>query len=221
MKKTILIIIACLFSFSAYAQLSEAYETTKEKVKSFVSEKKEACPVYADTPMSKVERAPWEIEIGLNFLYDPSNGDSQFRTDSWSGEIVHNFSSAFGAFVKYDTIAFEKRNYDGSKYSKEWSGYSVAGGFHLYLTPIVRIYGAAGKIQLKDSNGNEPDYGTTFEKGIKIDIPLKDWGYKLVIAYRIVDASIASDNPDIQEALADGSYNSLTLTLSLPFGYPD
>lgn len=219
MKKIILVLISFVFSISAYAQLDNAWQTTKKTVTEFTSKDEKACPVYANTPISKVTRAPWELEIGINALFFPSNGSVQVRTDSFGIEVIHNLSNAFGAFVRYDALKFEKDEYKNTEYDKNWSGYSIVGGFHFYPMPIVRIYGAGGMISLKDDNGNEPDYGTVIERGAKIDLPLSSWGYKAVLAYRIVDAKIDKDSKDVSDAIADGSYSSIGLYVSIPFGY--
>ena len=219
--KIILILVSIFFSFSINAQqLSDAYNAGKEKITSFIEDKK-ICPVYSDTPISKVERAPWEIEIGVNMISNPSNGDAQFRFDSWSGEVVHNFSSVLGAFVRYDALKYEKREYENTKYGTDWSGYSAVAGFHLYLMPTFRLYGGVGKIQLKDENGNEPDYENVVDFGLKYDIPLDSWGYKVVVVYKIVNANLADEKIEAADAIADGSQNIIGLMLSLPFGYPE
>ena len=217
MKKYVIALVLILFSLNSYAQLSKAYQAVEEKVTTFVDGKKDVCPVYADTPMSKVIRQPWEIEVGFNLGILPSNGPPQFRSDSLSLELVHNMSNAFGVYLRYDTIKYEKYDYENSTYAPEWDNYSITGGAHLYLTPVLRVFGGFGKIMAKDEEGKEPDLGSAVEKGIKYDIPLGD--YKIVLVYKIVEASLNSEDPEIEEATGEQNYSIIGVTLSIPFGY--
>lgn len=218
MKKLILCLISLFVSISCYADFSGAYQAGKEKVVNFVSNDNR-CPIHSETPLSKIKRPPWEVEVGFNLMYSPSNGGYQFRTDSLTLEVVHNLSTVFGVFVKYDNINYDKDKYDNTKYDNEWTGYNAVAGVHIYITPIIRIYGGFGYFALKDNDGNQPDYETANELGIKFDIPMDKWGYKLVLGYKMVEAHIADDNLDASEAIADGSYNAISFTISLPFGY--
>lgn len=223
MKKLFIFIIASLFATQGYAQLDSAYQNTKEKISSIVKGEEQTCPVYEDTPISKVKRVDWEFEIGMNFMVDPSNGDSQMRSDTWSIEAIHNLSSVFGIFARYDVTKFEKRKYKDSEYSNKWEGYTAVAGIHFYITPVLRIYGGLGTIDIKDNEDNRPDggYGTVIDRGLKYDIPLDKWGYKVVLSYRIIDADVAGDDVGSNDALADGSHNVLGVSVSIPFGYAE
>jgi len=216
MKKIILIVAVIFLSFPAYGQgLSNAYKTVKEKVVEKVDP--QACPVYDDTPIGEIIRQPWEIEVGINLLTSPSNGSAQFRTDNFSFEVIHNMSSAFGAYLRYDVLKYEKHKFEGSVYSEKWDNYGIFGGFHLYLSPTIRLFGGAGKIYAKDADGNEPDIKTSIEYGAKYDIPLK--GYKFVTAFKVVDGQINKESPKLSEITGDQSYWAISTTLSIPFGY--
>lgn len=218
MKKLFVTLILLLFSVSTYAELSGYYNAGKTKVseikESFVGN--ENCPVYADTPLSKVSRPAWELEVGINAGMFPSNGAPQFRTDSFSGEVVHNLSNAFGVYAKYDSILYDKYNYVNSEYEPEWNNYLVSVGVHLYVTPVIRGFVGAGKMYAKDSEGNKPSLGTAFERGVKYDIALK--GYKIVLVYKNVEAELSEEEPNITESSGSQTYSVFGISLSVPLG---
>ena len=216
MKKLILIVAVIFLSIQASGQsLSNAYKTVKEKVSGEVEQ--QVCPVYENTPIGNIIRQPWEIEVGFNLLTSPSGGSPQLRTDAFSVEVIHNMSSAFGAYVRYDVIKYEKHRFSGSIYSEEWDNYGIFGGFHLYIVPTIRIFGGVGKVYAKDIQGNEPDLKAAIEYGTKFDFPFK--GYKFVTAFKIVDSQLNNDEVKINEATGDQSYWTISTTLSIPFGY--
>ena len=212
MKKIILILVL-LFPFSVNAQLSDAYNTTKEKVKGVIH--RNSSPDTDPYSGNKMRRS-WEIEAGFNAAFFPSNGSAQLRTDALTVELIHNMSNVFGAFVKYSIQRYEKFEYENSVYDKEWDNYSVIGGFQLYLMPKLRVYAGGGKVYAKDKDGNNPSLGAAIEKGIKYDFPIS--GYKIVVGYATVDAQMSDDKPDITESTGDQTHSFISVTLSIPFG---
>lgn len=218
MKRLIIFAVIALLAVDAFSQgLSDAWTSTKETVTNTFTKEEKACPVYAATPMAQIKRKPWEVEAGFNLLMFPSNGGPQIKTNSWGIEVVHNMSSVFAVYVRYDLINYEKYNYENSEYDKEWENYVVSGGAHLYLNPVVRVFGGFGKVYAADKDGNEPDLGTSVEYGVKYDIPLQ--GYKLVLFFKTVEARLTDDNPDIEESTGTQSYSVAGASLSIPFGY--
>jgi len=221
MKKLFLAIALILFSAHSYAVIKKTLPEKAEEVVSNFTQKKETkkvCPVYSDSPMSEIERSPWELELGFNMMYSPTNGKPQFTLESWSAEVVHNLSSALGAYVRYDDLKFEKKDYNGLEYAGKWSGKAAAAGFQFYFFPTFRIYAGVGTAEMEAENGGKSDYGSFVDWGAKIDIPLENWGYKAVIAYKVVGVDSKDDEGEA-DVLQDWSYNAISFTLSFPFGY--
>ena len=216
MKKLILVLLAVFLPFALSAQgLSGAYKRAKDVV--FVGDEPDACPVYASTPYGEVVREAWEIELGLSLIAFPSNGPPQFMSDGISMTLIHNISASFGAYASYNSMTLNKYEYENSEYDDEWKVQAAHGGFHLYVSPIIRVYAGAGKVWMKDKQGNEPDLDMSVEKGISIDVPLG--GYKAVIGYKAVEARLTdAEDSDVSEAYAEGSYSVVYVTLSIPLG---
>ena len=129
---------------------------------------------------------------------------------------MHNLSYALGAYVRYDDIKFEKKKYGGAEFAGKWSGKAGAAGFQFYVFPEFRIYGGIGTAELTAENGGKSDYGSFVDWGAKIDVPLKDFGYKLVFAYKVVGVD-SKDDEDETDVLGDWSYNAVSLTIAFPF----
>lgn len=215
MKRLILVAILLLFSFSAQAQLSNAYTTVKEKVTTTGPQAEKNCPVYSYTPRGEVVRSPWEVELRNNLMDIPSNGRVQGHTENFDIQIIHNLSASFGVYVWYGTRNATKNEVTGSKYDEDWESQTLMAGAHLYLTPIIRIFGGGGNIWLSNEAG-DPVLDVAVEKGIAFDIPIGD--YKLTITYKVVEAQL-KDEVDISEITGDGSYQVGAIGLSIPLNY--
>lgn len=226
MKKAILILLVCFLPLTVFAQLADTAESigngievVKEKV--FGDKDKESddkiCPVYSNTKYEDIVRRRWEIELGLNVLMEPTNGSIQGSIGSFTGSLTHNFTEAFGTYIRYDYINFTKDEYLDSPYHKNWNIQAGYWGFHLYIFPTFKAFIGAGTIQMKDGDGNSAELETPVERGISYDIPV--YGYKIVLGYRTVSAKVADSNKKKSStALSDGSYSAYSITLSLPFG---
>ena len=201
-----------------YSQLSSAYTTIKKTVTETVDKAPSVknCPVYAYTPRGKILRSPWELEPQWNVIDIPANGRVQGRTENFGVQLNHNLSASFGVYARYGIRSTEKNTVDGAAYEEEWETQEALGGVHLYITPVIKIFGGAGKIWAKNEEG-EPELETAFERGLSFDVPLSD--YKLVITYKIMEAQLAEEDPDVSEIVADGSYQSIGISLSIPLNY--
>ena len=219
MKRIILAAILLLLTIPAQAQLSNAYKTVRETVTEVQlpgAKSQKNCPVHAYTPRGEIMRSPWELEPQWNLIDIPSNGRVQGRTENFGIQINHNLSASFGVYVRYGIRTTEKNAVEGAAYNEEWKTQEALAGVHLYLTPVIKVFAGAGKIWLDNDEGS-PELEAAFERGIAFDIPISD--YKLVIAYKVMEAMLAESNPDVSEIVADGSYQSIGVSLSIPLNY--
>ncbi len=228
MKKIILFAICSCFLFSnIYAQgFGDAYGSAKNKIVQVLTteteeeEDKNLCPIYADTPMSKVERAPWELVVKLPFMDFPVNGPPQFRFDNFNLGVIHNVSSALGVYITYGQRASDKYNYENSNYDPEWETVSVFAGIQFYITPIFKIAYGIGYISAEDKEGNTVEFEMPTEYIFSVDQAFWDGKYKLTFFYSAVRAPIKeAEGAEVSEAIADGSYSQLGVALVFPFGY--
>lgn len=201
---------------SAYAQyLEDAVRKTTTVVEEVTSDKprkqEHYCPVHADTPRQDIERPPWELDFRMNVLDTPSNGGYQFHIDNLDIRLTHNLSNTLYAYAWVGNRSVEKINYEDAAYDKEWKSQMVFGGFGIYLTPVIKVFGGAGWIFLENDDG-EPELELPVERGIGYDIP---WGgNKFVIEYRFIDAKL-KDKPHVSEAPADGSFSSVSIAYTV------
>lgn len=218
MKKAYLFLILLFFAFPAFAQLSDAYSTVETKVTKLVNPGKDTCPVYADTPMSKVNRPSFEVDFRIGLLDSPQGGSFAFRTDNFDLVLRHNLSSTLFAYGWYGTRNYEKPDYEWAGYGEKWTSRMVFGGIGVYLTPVISIYAAGGKVWLENENGDSPDLSMAIERGVSLDTPIGN--NKVVISYRIVEAPLSTeDEIDADEVMGDGSFSVLSVSFSVPLDW--
>lgn len=223
MKKLILFMALIFFAIPAYAQLSDAYNATKIKVTELVTsteKSKDNCPVYSDTPRSQINRSAWEVELGFPFLDFPNNGPRQFRTDNFSLRVVHNLSSALNVYARYDKRSVDKYDYENSTYDPAWETFGFFAGIQLYVMPTFSVGYGIGYISAKDLNDEEVDLEAATEWVFSFHQPFWDGKYKVIFSYNAVEAKLQdAAEQDVSAAVADGSYSTLSASLSIPLGY--
>jgi len=217
MKKLVILVVFLMLSVSAYADFGSGYTKMKETVFSVAEPAlKNNCPVTASTPFAEVNRADLDIEFRLNVLDSPSGGYYNFYTENFDVQITYNLTSGFFVYGWYGNRNTEKPSYEGSAYDPGWESRMVMGGAGIYLTPVLKIYGGAGKIWLENDNGDEPGLDTAIERGISLDVPWEG-GKKIVVSYRFIDARLGDEDPDIVDSQGNGSFSSVSLSFSIPF----
>jgi|GEM_PF-5678840 len=217
MKKILLFLLplCLLFSFSAFAYMGENYV---EKAKDVVTSNDERCPVYAETPLKEVKRAPFEISLRWNLLDFPSSGPPQVRTENLDIAVNLNLSQSLFAYGWIGTRTTRKTDYvyenTSREYDPEWKSRMIFAGFGIYITPTLKFFGGFGKIVLENADGSAPDLNVANERGLAYDIPF--FQNKLEISYRVVEAEVAGESIPVEDAPASGSYNALAISLTVP-----
>jgi len=219
MRSVLTIIFLCIFSISAHAEsyLMDAVRITPfaEKTSPQRSSPKN-CQIHADTPSDQIVRSAWEMEPQWNFVDIPSIGSIQGRTENFGFMVTHNLSSSFGVYARYAQRSTEKDDIPGSAYDKNWKTQEVVAGVHLYITPVIKVFGGGGNVWLENENG-EPDLDAAIERGVTFFYPLGD--YRLAITYKFVEAKLKDSEADISQVTGDGSYQSVGIGLSIPLNY--
>lgn len=226
MKKSILVLVLILFSVPAFAgPLSNAATTVEGWFSD--TENKCVCPacpalengvVCPDTPLPDVARPPFEIEAIVDFFGTPATGAPQFSVENFSFRFKHNFSSVLNVYGSYSTATFDKKAYIGSLYDETWQYQTLMIGAGWYVHPIIEIFGGAGKVLAKNSEGSE-ELGMAIEYGVKAHWPINQLGYKIVTGLLTREVPLADEDVEISRSQAEASATYIFIGVALPIGY--
>jgi hypothetical protein len=199
--------------------LTSAYQTTKTTVTEYLPEsvKPKTCPVYADTPFQDIERADLDVIFVFDVVDNPGDGRYAIHLgDNYHLQANYNLTNGFYAYTRFGQRSYEKVDVVDSVYDPKWTSRMLFGGIGIYLTPVVNIFGAVGKIWLVNENEEEPPLTAAIEYGVNYDIA---WGAnKVVLSWRIVEASLdMEEEPTAAELQGTGSFASGGIGLSVPF----
>ena len=227
MKKffSILALFSVIFMFvsDSYSQsLSDALDTGKEKVHEILDTNKgNRCPIYKDTPLSNVDRPMFEMGPRWNVGDFPSGGSPQFRFENVDITFIGNLGPTFHWYTWIGSRATEKKKYtyenESEEYDNVWHSKMAFVGVGLYLHPIIRVFGGFGKIELSNDGKSAPGLSIADEFGIALSYPF--YNNRIELMYKSVDASVEGDDIPVQDAPADGSYNSFSVSFIFPIDF--
>ena len=170
------------------------------------------CP---DTPLEKIKRPAFELELGIVLFDTPADGGPQFHLDNFYATLYHYLSPVFGLYGSYSSRKVEKNEYEDSVYDKEWSYQTLMAGVVFYPAPTVKLFLGGGKSIPKNSEGTE-SLNFAMEYGFGWDIPLNHLGYKLGVTVKAVEAGLSDKEAKMAASAADGSTNIVTISLMIP-----
>ena len=223
MKRSILILIVlCICSsFNIYAQsLSDAWDSGKDKVGDLLDNdsRGKRCPIYKDTPLSEVDRPMFEMGARWNIGDFPSGGSPQARFENVDVIFLGNLGPTFHWYTWIGTRTTEKKKYyyqdESDEYDRTWQSKMVFAGFGLYLHPIVRVFAGLGRISLSNTERTAPELSIADEFGIAFSIPF--YNNRIELMYKSVDAAVSGEEIAVEDAPADGSYNSFSVSVIFP-----
>lgn len=231
MKKlfsSLLIILFSIFFLLLSTPLQAADEGFITRIGKFIDGKKQTaecptCPtksgvVCPSTPYDEIKRPPFEIEARLDGFATPAQGSAQFHMENFSFTFKHNFSPVLNVYGAYSVATLEKTAYENSLYDETWHYQTVMGGIGWYVHPIIEIFGGAGKVMAKNSEGSE-DLGLAVEYGIKAHYALNPLGYKFIFGLVTREVPLADEGVDINRSAAEGSATYIFAGVALPVGW--
>lgn len=223
MKKLFMVLVLTMFSLSVSAKtFSEMFNIGKDKAGDAVEKvtQTKRCPITNETPLKAIDRPPFELGASWGIIDSPAGGQTQVRVENVNITAIGNLGPTFHWYTWIGTRTTEKDEYEypdtEEPYDKKWQSTMGFAGFGLYILPTMRVFVGAGQIKVTNALGDPPALGTAQEYGIAWS---QNWySNRIEVMYRVVNAPLSDNSPSVYDAIASGSYNSMSIGLFFPLG---
>ncbi len=221
MKKLFIVLVLVIFSGQCMADdlLSDIFDFGEEKASDAIDLVKK-CPITNDTPITKISRPVYEMGAVFNVFDFPAGGDAQARIENINLSLIINLGPTFHAYAWTGSRNTRKNKYtyqeDMEGFDEEWSSTMIFAGFGLYLVPKFRIFAGAGQVTMENTQGEVPSLNTGIEYGAGWSEDF--YGNRLEITYKAIIAGVSGDDVPVEQSVASGSHNSISIGLYFPIG---
>jgi hypothetical protein len=222
MKKILMIFISFMLTTGLQAQSFKEWFSNKKETATQAIEKvaPKKCAVTNDTPLREIKRPIYEMGAVFNVFDFPDGGEAQARIENVNLSLIVNLGPTFHAYTWAGSRNTKKNEYTypagSDEYDEEWTSTMIFAGFGLYLVPQFRIFAGAGQVTMENNSGDPPNLNTGIEYGAGWSEDF--YGNRIEIAYKAIIAGVSGDNVPVEDSIASGSHNSISIGLYFPLG---